>query len=64
MVWSGVRGTAIVQVLIKHKADVNVTSRSFGETPLHWAGKRGDVQTAALLVDAKANLRVRQRECV
>lgn len=48
---------AVVELLLKHGAGVNVTDKS-GWTPLHWAALSGNCAIAGLLIDKGANLKI------
>ena len=45
---------AVAQILIEHRADVNVKN-NFGATALHWAAEYGTAAIAELLLDAGAD---------
>jgi ankyrin repeat protein len=58
--WPGYfpNGPAVVDLLISRGADPNapVTGSSHSETPLHWAASSDDVDVAAALISAGANI--------
>jgi hypothetical protein len=48
--------TTAVRAQLKRRADVNVAEPD-GSTALHWAARRNDLDTAALLIRAGANVK-------
>jgi hypothetical protein len=62
--WPGYyqNGPAIVQLLIAAGADPNVPSgEGASETPLHWTASTDDIDLAAVLIDAGADIEARRR---
>ena len=51
---------AVTRALLKQRADVNAPQAD-GMTALHWAAYRDDLETAKLLVEAKASVTVTNR---
>jgi len=51
---------AAVRTLLQQKADVNAPQGD-GSTALHWAAYKDDVETAALLIKAGANVKAATR---
>lgn len=50
---------AVVELLIRHGADVNARSGPGQSTPLHMAARRGHVAMAEVLLDAEAEIEMR-----
>ena len=57
----GDKATNITRLLLSHGANPNA-SIADGVTPLHWAGRFGQLETARLLVEAGANLNATNAE--
>jgi ankyrin repeat protein len=50
---------SLVQALLNKGTDINLVTRSRGDTPLHMAAKRGNDQVCAYLMNAHARLDIR-----
>ena len=50
--------TSVVEILIKCKADINTATDEEGQTALHIAAMRGNLDICKLLINSKANLEI------
>ena len=52
----------VMEYLLEHGADINATTRRFNETALMWAAAKGQVEAVKLLLNKKADKKIKNKK--